>query len=103
MALPPKKRGPPRRCRMLEITRSRMPGAVRPGVLFAAAALAAVLSGAAGAEPLPEARVPEPLRPWIEWALHGHEEQRCPFLHGAPDAPAFVWPARLDLQLGARQ
>jgi hypothetical protein len=43
------------------------------------------------------------LRPWVDWALLGQETERCPFLHGAPGSPECVWPARLDLALGARE
>ena len=35
-------------------------------------------STAAHGAPLAPADVPEPLRPWIGWALHGHERARCP-------------------------
>jgi len=72
-----------------------------PGVVFSL--WWAVLADPASAEPLAIERVPEPLRPWVEWALHGSEAQRCPFLHGAPGSPECVWPARLELSLGARQ
>jgi hypothetical protein len=46
----------------------------------------------------PAAEAPEPLRPWTEWVLHGHEEARCPFLNGG-DQRLCAWPARLRLEL----
>ncbi|MGH7806154.1 MAG: hypothetical protein ACREQJ_17525, partial [Candidatus Binatia bacterium] len=58
-------------------------------------------SPAAGA-PLAREEVPEPLRPWIDWVLRGHEEERCPFLSSAPDERRCVWPSRLSLELDDR-
>lgn len=62
----------------------------------------------AGAERLPKDRVPEPLRPWTEWALRGSEESLCPFLLGSgKDGSAAetrcAWPGRLALDLGERE
>ena len=54
------------------------------------------------AEPLPLQDVPEPLRPWVKWALHGHKEINCPVvIHGGSQASC-TWPARLELKLNAR-
>jgi hypothetical protein len=53
------------------------------------------------AEPLDPARVPEPLRPWIDWALRGHESERCPAQTGGA-ATLCAWPSRLSLELGER-
>lgn len=49
------------------------------------------------AEPLPADKVPEPLKPWVQWALDGHEDARCPGLSGR--GKACFWPARLSLEL----
>jgi hypothetical protein len=54
----------------------------------------------AAAEPLARDDVPEPLAPWVDWVLRGHEESGCPFLNALPDRRACVWPSRLDLELG---
>lgn len=54
----------------------------------------------AAAEPLARESVPEPLRPWIDWVLRGHEREQCPFLH-AGDQRVCVWPSRLALVLDA--
>jgi len=58
---------------MLEIARRRMSGAVLRRAALAAGLLTAGLAAVASGEPLATERVPEPLRPWIEWALLGHE------------------------------
>ncbi|HKV10335.1 MAG TPA: hypothetical protein VJ725_19495 [Thermoanaerobaculia bacterium] len=63
----------------------------------------------AGAERLPKDRVPEPLRPWTEWALRGYEDSLCPFLLGSGEADwsaaetRCAWPGRLALDLGERE
>jgi hypothetical protein len=72
---------------------------LRIRVLVSTAALAAVAAGSAGAEPLARDEVPVPLAPWVDWVLRGHEEARCPFLHGAGDRRACIWPSRLELDL----
>jgi hypothetical protein len=64
--------------------------------LLASACLAAPLAAA----PLAREDVPEPLRPWVDWVLRGHEAETCPFLH-AQDERACVWPGRLELALDA--
>ncbi len=60
--------------------------------------LSVLVAATVGAAPLPRSEVPEPLRPWIDWALHGHEDARCPFLD-APDTRECAWPSRLALVL----
>ena len=52
----------------------------------------------------PGLQIPEPLRPWVPWVLHGKESLLCPFLHDqASDdengSQTCVWPARLKLAL----
>ncbi len=71
-------------------------------LLLLLAALALPLAGSrASATPLPAERVPEPLRPWTGWVLHGHETARCPFLHGGEGARC-AWPSRLTLSVDDR-
>lgn len=69
------------------------------GILF-------LLVSNAYAEPLSIDRVPEPLRPWIQWALDGHEEALCPGLQGGTAGNKTqrqcLWPARLELSLEDR-
>jgi hypothetical protein len=68
---------------------------------LAAFTLALITSLAATGEPLAREDVPEPLRPWIDWALRGSEAETCPMLSGA-GARMCVWPGRLTLTLDAR-
>jgi hypothetical protein len=62
----------------------------------------ALLITTARADALKPSEVPEPLRPWVDWVLRGHESERCPFLHGIGDSRACVWPSQLELDLGDR-
>ena len=39
-----------------------------------------VIAASARAEPLPLDKVPDPLKPWVQWVLDGHEDARCPGL-----------------------
>jgi hypothetical protein len=59
------------------------------------------LAPPAAAEPLARDEVPEPLAPWVDWVLRGHEAERCPFLDGQGAARPCVWPSRLELRLDA--
>ena len=62
-------------------------------------ALGLALAGLAGplaAAPLTRDAVPEPLRPWVDWVLRGHEAETCPFLHAQGERHC-VWPGRLEL------
>ncbi|MGH7896838.1 MAG: hypothetical protein ACREQQ_02735 [Candidatus Binatia bacterium] len=65
------------------------------------ALLFALAAGPAVAEPLPREDVPEPLRPWIDWVLRGHESDLCPFFENAGDRRLCGWPSRLALELGS--
>jgi len=52
------------------------------------------------AAPLPESAVPEPLKTWVPWVMHGHEMLACPKAYNsAPDSVqrACVWPSLLKL------
>lgn len=57
-----------------------------------------LLAVPAAAGPLAPADVPEPLKPWVTWALRGSEEAVCPFLNGG-DERECAWPATLRLEL----
>lgn len=54
----------------------------------------------AEARPLPREAVPEPLRPWIGWVLHGQEENLCPGQADQTEAHVCMAPNRLELDLG---
>jgi len=60
------------------------------------------LTAPAAAGPLAPSEVPEPLKPWVDWVLRGHEAERCPFLNGVRESRTCSWPARLELELGDR-
>lgn len=49
---------------------------------------------------LSQDEVPEPLRPWVEWALYGHESRRCPFLYREFDDKRCLWPEVLEIRVG---
>ena len=54
------------------------------------------------AGPLTREKTPEALRPWIDWVLYGHEEERCPFFQGDAGQRRCSWPSRLALDLNQR-
>src|SRR5260370_31835686 len=56
----------------------------------------------AAAEPIAREQVPEALRPWTDWVMHGHEEAFCSLLQGSTDHRQCAWPSRLTLDLDAR-
>src|SRR5438045_1861770 len=56
----------------------------------------------AAAEPLAREQVPEALRPWTDWVMHGHEEAFCSLLQGSTDHRQCAWPSRLTLDLDTR-
>src|SRR5512140_1180291 len=64
-----------------------------------AGALALWISAVALAAPPSRDALPEQLRSWTDWALHGAETSQCPFLRGDADARHCAWPARLELAL----
>ncbi len=43
--------------------------------------------------------VPLPLRPWMEWVLHGEETLHCPFLFNSHNDRRCAWPTELQLDL----
>ncbi len=60
------------------------------------------LTGPALAGPLASADVPEPLKPWIGWALHGSEARFCPPQHNNDGQRLCHWPSQLTLALDAK-
>ncbi len=71
---------------------------MRASALRATLALVALSIGSGGAlgAQIPEAAVPEPLRPWVPWVLEGHPELACPMVAGNRMC---AWPGRLELDL----
>ena len=45
------------------------------------------------------ADIPDVLKPWQGWVLHGQEEEFCPGVQGRDVKPC-VWPGRLTLEIG---
>lgn len=68
-------------------------------LLFVLALPLLLVGGPAGAAALAPGEVPEPLRPWIGWALHGEEDRVCPFLYSNARLRSCAWPDRLELRL----
>ncbi len=68
-----------------------------------AVGLCALLFGLIFLQPVSAAlkadKVPEPLRPWVEWVLHGEEQLHCPFLFSSHDDRRCAWPTELQLDL----
>src|SRR2546426_10587063 len=76
----------------------------RPALLFL---LSLCFASVALGQPLTRESTPEPLRPWIDWTLYGHEMERCPFFQGEQEEEGQVrrecaWPSRLSLDLDDR-
>ncbi|MEK7799610.1 MAG: hypothetical protein AAB297_07255, partial [Acidobacteriota bacterium] len=74
----------------------------RPALALLIIITVLLASVAASAEPFTRERTPEPLRPWVDWVLYGHEQERCPFFQGDADSRQCAWPARLGLDLSDR-
>src|SRR5712692_6688320 len=76
----------------------------RPALSFL---LVLCFTSAVRSQPLTRESTPEPLRPWIDWTLYGHEKERCPFFQGQLQDEEEVrrecaWPSRLSLDLDDR-
>jgi hypothetical protein len=77
---------------------------MRPTLAFvvsvALVLLAFALATPAKAQPIDPKAVPEPLRPWTQWALNGKDDVLCAPMNG-DDAgtPRCAWPSRLALDL----
>ena len=51
------------------------------------------------AAPLTRNDVPEALRPWIDWVLHGEKNDSCPILYNSGDQTVCAWPSFLKLDV----
>lgn len=59
-----------------------------------------LVATAAAAEPPAPAELPDALRSWSGWVLHGREGERCPLLAtGGNEQRPCVWPGTLELAL----
>src|SRR5579862_7408540 len=62
-----------------------------------------LFSGAvADAARLTAPEVPPALKPWVPWALHGHESETCPAVAVDSSTTVCAWAGRLTLTLDAR-
>ncbi len=77
--------------RMPYLARAHALALVVLALVFAPALLAA--------EPLDRKDVPDPLKPWTDWALRDSASSLCPTLQGQKDATRCVWPSRLELSI----
>jgi hypothetical protein len=55
------------------------------------------------AEPLAPEDVPEPLKPWTNWVLHGETDYQCPFIYSSHKQRNCAWPTELSLALTNKQ
>ena len=51
------------------------------------------------AKPLTPEKVPEPLKPWINWVVQDNPERACPFLYNSYEQKRCSWPTQLTLDL----
>ena len=65
-------------------------------------ALAVAGVAAVEARPLAPEAVPEPLKPWVPWVLHGLNDLGCPALFSDPRARRCAWPSAVELTLEDR-
>ena len=68
--------------------------------LFGVVLIMSTVALAAPASEVPN--IPDLLRPWVEWVLHGQTDARCPWMYGLPDRRQCTWPSRLVLEVGDR-
>jgi hypothetical protein len=54
---------------------------------------------ARAADPIDPKAVPDPLKPWVGWALDGKDDRLCPSFLGHGDLSRCAWPASLELSL----
>ncbi|MFO7884876.1 MAG: hypothetical protein R6U68_08650 [Desulfobacteraceae bacterium] len=52
----------------------------------------------AAADPLSRDQVPKPLKPWIDWVLHDHEEVQCPVIYNDISRTLCTWPDTLHIR-----
>jgi hypothetical protein len=48
-------------------------------------------------------KVPEPLKPWIDWVLLDEGDYNCPFLNESFEEKRCAWPSKLELELSSQQ
>ncbi len=74
-----------------------LPGAARR----AAAMLLCTVPLLVCAAPLPPSGVPEPLKTWVPWVLHGQDLLACPLPFNGEGERTCIWPSKLTLEVNA--
>ncbi len=81
-------------------TARSMGNKLRKGLQAAALLAWATLAHAA---PLPASAVPEPLKTWVPWALHGQDLLACPAPYNGQGERACIWPSKLTLDVNGER
>ena len=55
------------------------------------------------ATPLTEDKIPESLKPWVNWVLQSEASYQCPFFYNDFKQKQCSWPGKLQLELKAKQ
>ncbi|MCP3901438.1 MAG: hypothetical protein GY707_17165, partial [Desulfobacteraceae bacterium] len=54
------------------------------------------------AEPFSQKKVPDSLKPWIDWVLHGEQEKDCPVIYNQLSQKVCSWPSELKLDFNTK-
>ena len=73
-----------------------MKSSVLFGLVFA---LFSLTTHANNSLPLDNKEIPELLKNWVPWALHGHEHKFCPHIYNQTNATICAWATSLELNL----
>lgn len=60
-----------------------------------------LFSSFAQARPLPPDKVPDTLKPWIDWVMQDYPDRGCPFLYNSFEQKHCSWSTQLSLNLNA--
>ncbi len=71
-------------------------------VLFSLSIQASIAIQPGNTVPLAKSDVPDPLKTWIPWALHGHETKSCPYIYNQASQTVCAWATRLNVNLRKR-
>ncbi len=62
-----------------------------------------IFTTATQAKPLAPEQVPEPLKPWIAWALQDRPDPDCPFIYNNYEEKRCNWPTQIQLELASNK
>ncbi|MGW8321786.1 MAG: hypothetical protein ACWGSD_09570, partial [Thermodesulfobacteriota bacterium] len=71
-------------------------------LLIAVMSLILLATGSEGA-PFAEKDVPEVLKDWIPWALHGEEGRECPYIYNNASTHRCSWPSTMEIQTSSKE